>query len=147
MGAMDIEVSLVRYSTITEMQGNKTFEHIEVLAEAWDRQLGGADFDKVLLDLLAERFNALKERQGKPDVRDNPKAIKRLLKEVLKLKDILSANKQVQVKLGELQDNVGLSTILERKDFEDASTAFFARVMKPVEEVLEKSGLSIDEID
>lgn len=102
MGGMDTEVSLVRYSAITEMPSNKSVEHIEILAETYDSNLGGADLDKILLNMLAERFNTLKERQGKPDVRENPKVIKRLLKEVLKLKDILSANKQVQVKLGEL---------------------------------------------
>ncbi len=62
MGAMDTEVSIVRYSTITEMPGNKTYEHIEVLSEGWDANLGGAEVDKILLNLLAERFNALKER-------------------------------------------------------------------------------------
>ena len=93
MGGTDTEVSIVRYSAITEMPSNKTYEHVEVLAEAWDANLGGADLDKVLIDMIAERFNAMKERKGKPDVRENPKAIKRLQKEVLKLKDILSANK------------------------------------------------------
>jgi hypothetical protein len=43
--------------------------------------------------MIADRFNALKERQGKPDIRQNDKAVKRLLKEVIKIKDILSANK------------------------------------------------------
>ena len=121
MGGMDTEVSLVKYSTITEMPANKTYEHIEIIAEAADRNLGGADFDRILLDMLAERFNALKERKGKPDVRTFPKVIKRLLKEVLKVKDILSANKQVQVKLGELQDYVSLSTTIDRKEFEEQS--------------------------
>jgi len=102
MGAMDTEVSLVRYSAITEMPANKTYEHVEVLAESWDASLGGSDLDRVLVNILADRFNALKERKGKPDVRESPRAIKRLTKEVLKMKDILSANKQVQVKLGEL---------------------------------------------
>lgn len=78
MGNMDTEVSVARYSTITEMPANKTYEHVEILAEAWDPELGGADLDKVLLDMIAERFNSLKERQGKPDVRENPKVIKRL---------------------------------------------------------------------
>lgn len=104
MGATDTEVSIVRYSAITEMPANKTYEHVEILAEAWDSELGGSNLDKILLNLLAERFNSLKERQGKPDVRENPKVIKRLLKEVNKMKDILSANKQVVVKLGELAD-------------------------------------------
>lgn len=43
--------------------------------------------------MIADRFNALKDRAGKPDIRTYPKAIKRLLKEVIKIKDVLSANK------------------------------------------------------
>lgn len=136
MGAMDTEVSIVRYSAITEMPANKTYEHVEILSEAWDANLGGADLDKILLNMLAERFNALKERKGKPDVRENPKVIKRLLKEVNKMKDILSANKQVVVKLGELADYVSLNTVVERKEFEDASEEFFSHVARPVEEAL-----------
>lgn len=147
MGAMDTEVSLVRYSAITEQPSNKTYEHIEILGEAWDANLGSADLDTVLLDMLAERFNAMKERQGKPDVRENPKVIKRLLKEVVKYKDILSANKQVQVKLGELADYVTLSTVIQRSEFEEKSADFFARVMKPVEDVLAKAGVTIEEVD
>ena len=119
MGAMDTEVSIVKYSTITEMPANKTHEHVEILAEAWDKNMGGGDLDKILLDMLATRFNSMKERKDKPDIRENPKAIKRLLKEVIKMKDILSANKQVQVKLGELADYVTLSTIITRKEFEE----------------------------
>ena len=41
MGGLDTEVSLVRYSTITEMPSNKTFEHIEILAESYLKDLGG----------------------------------------------------------------------------------------------------------
>ncbi len=62
MGGMDTEVSIVRYSTVTEMPANKTYEQVEILAEAWDADLGGADLDRILMDMLAERFNSLKER-------------------------------------------------------------------------------------
>lgn len=41
MGGMDTEVSLARYSAITDPKTNKTYEHIEVLAEAYDKELGG----------------------------------------------------------------------------------------------------------
>ena len=44
--------------------------------------------------------------------------MKRLLKEVVKVKDILSANKQNQVKVGELADYVTLLTVIERTQFE-----------------------------
>lgn len=62
MGGMDTEVSLVRYSVITDTKMNKTYEHVEILAEAYDNELGGSDFDLVLVNIIADRFNALKER-------------------------------------------------------------------------------------
>jgi hypoxia up-regulated 1 len=147
MGGMDTEVSLVRYSAITEMPANKSYEHIEILGESFDKHLGGQDFDLILLNMIADRFNALKERQGKPDIRTNDRAVKRLLKEVIKIKDILSANKQNQIKIGELADYVSLLTTIERKEFEDASQHLFDRVMAPVEDVLRKAGLTIDDVD
>ena len=54
MGGKDTEVSLVRYSTITEQPANKTYEHVEILAEAYDENLGGGDLDIILLNMLAE---------------------------------------------------------------------------------------------
>jgi hypothetical protein len=44
------------------------------------------------------------------------------------MKDILSANKQVVVKLGELADYVSLNTVVERKELEEASADYFSRV-------------------
>ena len=102
MGGIDTEVSIVRYSSIIDPSTNKSYEHIEILAEAYEKNLGGYDLDIILTNMLADQFNALKERQGKPDVRENPKVLKRLLKEVSKIKDVLSANKQMQVKISEL---------------------------------------------
>lgn len=144
MGGVNTEVSIVRYSAVSDSQTNKTFEHIEILAEAFLKDLGGFNLDLILVDMLAERFNALKERKGKPDVRSNDKVVKRMLKEVVKIKDILSANKNTQVKLGELLDYVTLQTTIERKEFEDASKEFFDRVLIPVDEALKKAGLAIE---
>lgn len=110
MGGIDTEVAVVRYSTITETAANKTFEHIEILGEAYESDLGSQDLDRALVDILAERFNAMKERKGKADIRENPKALKRLFKEVVKIKDVLSANKHMQVKVSELADYVSLMT-------------------------------------
>jgi len=136
MGGTDTEVSIVRYSAITDSQTNKTYEHIEILAESFVRDYGGYNLDLVLVNMLAERFNALKERKGQPDVRSYERVVKRLLKEVVKIKDVLSANKNMIVKLGELQDYVTLLTTIERKEFEDAGKDFFDKVLVPVKDVL-----------
>ena len=93
MGGSDTEVSIVKYSTITDPTSNKTFEHIEIVAESYDPTLGGEQLDLILLNMLAERFNTMKERVGKEDVRNYPRVVKRMLKEVSKVKDVLSANK------------------------------------------------------
>ena len=61
MGGRDTEVSVVRYSAVTDAK-NKTFEYLEVLGEGYDETLGGKAFNDVLVRILADKFNAMKER-------------------------------------------------------------------------------------
>ena len=42
---------------------------------------------------------------------------------------------------------MSLITILERKEFEEKSADLFAKVMKPVEDVLKKANVLIEEVD
>jgi len=146
MGGVDTEVTLVRYSAIKDDR-NKEFEHIEVLAEAWDAHLGGQDFDLVITEMLVEAFNNLPERKGKADVRTNDRAMKRIQKEAIKFKDVLSSNKIADVKIPELMEYVTLKTQIHRADFEERSQHIFSKVHKPIEKVLEISGVSLEEID
>jgi molecular chaperone DnaK (HSP70) len=61
MGAQDTEVSIARFAAITNDR-NKTVESIEILSESADATLGGKEFDDVMVNMLAEKFNAMKER-------------------------------------------------------------------------------------
>jgi molecular chaperone DnaK (HSP70) len=45
MGGVDTEVSIAKYSSITEEAINKTYEHIEILAESYLRDFGGFTLD------------------------------------------------------------------------------------------------------
>ncbi len=131
MGGRDTEVSVVQYSAVTDAK-NKTFEYVEVLGEGVDETLGGHEFDHVVVRILADKFNSLKERQGKPDIRENDRAMKRLYKEALNIKDILSANKVVNVKVPELADYVTLAFELTRETFEHECAHLFERVKAPI---------------
>lgn len=146
MGGVDTEVTLVRYSSITD-EKKKEHEHVEILAEAWDQNMGGQDFDFVITEMLVEKFNELPERKGKADVRTNVRAMKRLQKEAIKTKDVLSSNRLADVKVPELLDYVTLKTQLKREDFEARSEHIFSKIDVPVQRVLEISGLSLDDID
>jgi len=77
MGGKDTEVTVARFSAVVDEKG-KEYEHVEILAETWDSELGGQKFDQVVVDMLVQKFNALPEREGKADVRTNAKAMKRL---------------------------------------------------------------------
>jgi hypoxia up-regulated 1 len=111
MGGKDTEVTIARYTAVEDDKG-KQYEHIEILAETWDEHLGGADFDQVIVNMLVDAFNGLPDRKGKADVRTNSRAMKRLFKESVKVKDILSANKVADIKVPELLDYVTLKTVL-----------------------------------
>jgi len=147
MGALDTEVTVARYSSVHNTQQNKTSEMVEILGEAHDQQLGGSHFDDVLVAMLAERFNAMKANAGQPDVRENTRAVKRLYKEVVKVKEVLSANKLMQVKVPELLNYVTLDTMVYRSEFEERIASLISRVSKPVQDSLEQAGLKPEDID
>ena len=54
MGATDTEVSVVRYSAVTDGKTDKTHEQVEILGEGYDKTLGGKAFDDVLVNILAD---------------------------------------------------------------------------------------------
>ena len=48
MGGRDTEVSVVRYSAVTDAK-EKTYEYVEILGEGYDETLGGMELDHVRL--------------------------------------------------------------------------------------------------
>ncbi len=56
----------------------KSSPYIKILAETWDKELGSKDLDIIIVNMLADKFNSLKDREGKADVRENPRALRRL---------------------------------------------------------------------
>lgn len=117
MGGKDTEVSVVQYSTVEDAKG-KNYEHIEILAEAWDETLGSTEIDRAIMREMVSRFDSQPERKGKPSVAENKRAMKRLQKDCIKAKETLSANREVQVKLAELDDYDTLNTKLTRDELE-----------------------------
>jgi molecular chaperone DnaK (HSP70) len=75
------------------------------------------------------------------------RAVKRLFKDAINIKETLSANKFANVKIPELLDYVTLQYNLPREEFEEKAKEFFAQVSKPIDEALEKAGLKIEDIN
>jgi molecular chaperone DnaK len=120
---------------------------IEVRATNGDGHLGGDDFDKRIVDWLAEEF---KNDQG-IDLRQDPQALQRLYEAAERAKVELSSTTNTQINLPFVTaDATGpkhLNTSLTRAKFEQLTEDLIERCRGPVEQALADAKLSADDID
>lgn len=120
---------------------------LEVKASAGNKELGGSDFDRLLLDYFAEKII---EESGL-DPREDLSACARLKEEAEKTKIKLSDQKQVQVSIPALmvENNqpVAFEMEISRKEFIDLIDNLLKETLNSVENVLEDAELLPDEIE
>lgn len=115
----------------------------EVKATAGDTHLGGADFDNLLVDFCAQEF----KKKTKVDLKDNPRALRRLRTAVEKAKHTLSSATQASIEIDSLHDGLDFSTTLTRAKFESLCDSIFRRCMEPIEQVLRDAKMSKDQVN
>jgi molecular chaperone DnaK len=120
---------------------------VEVRSTSGDGHLGGDDFDKRIVDWLADEFKA---SQG-IDLRSDPQALQRLYEAAERAKVDLSTTTQTQISLPFITaDAAGpkhLNTTLTRARFEQLVSDLIERTRQPVTQALSDAGLSADDID
>ena len=124
--------------------GDGTFE---VLATAGNNRLGGDDFDKVIIDYLADEF---KKAEG-VDLRSDKMALQRLKEAAEKAKKELSSTMSSNINLpfitatasGPKHMNIDLS----RAKFDELTHHLVEKTMEPTKRALADAGLSVSEID
>uniref|UniRef100_A0A2B4R9T9 Chaperone protein DnaK n=1 Tax=Stylophora pistillata TaxID=50429 RepID=A0A2B4R9T9_STYPI len=119
----------------------------EVLATNGDTHLGGDDFDEVIINWLADEFNA----QEQVDLRKDPMALQRLKESAEKAKIELSASAQTEINLPYVTATASgpkhLVQTLSRAKFEQLAADLVSRSMLPVEQALKDADLSTSDID
>jgi molecular chaperone DnaK len=120
---------------------------VEVRATAGDTHLGGDDFDRRLVDYLADEF----QRDNGIDLRADPQALQRLFEAAEKAKVELSAVTQTTVSLPFITaDATGpkhLNTTIMRSTFEQITADLVERTVGPVKQALGDAKLSASDID
>ncbi|KAG0167375.1 adenyl-nucleotide exchange factor sse1 [Apophysomyces sp. BC1034] len=116
---------------------------LTVRGTAYDQHFGGREFDKVIVDKLAAEF----KEKYKIDVFSNKKALLRLRVAAERCKKVLSANPQAPVNIESIMDDRDVSTIVDRKDFEEWAAHLFTRTETTLQKVLEKAGMTVEDID
>ncbi|XP_057251789.1 stromal 70 kDa heat shock-related protein, chloroplastic-like [Beta vulgaris subsp. vulgaris] len=119
----------------------------EVLSTSGDTHLGGDDFDKRIVDWLADNF---KKDEG-IDLRKDKQALQRLTESAEKAKIELSTLTQTSISLPFItatQDGPKhIDTTLTRAKFEELCSDLLDRLKTPVETALKDGKLSFKDID
>lgn len=119
----------------------------EVLSTSGDTHLGGDDFDKKIVDYLAEEF----QRNEGVDLRKDKQALQRLTEASEKAKQELSSVTQTEINLPFItatQDGPKhLDMTLTRAKFEQLCSDLIDRCLTPVEKAITDSKLKKSDID
>lgn len=122
-------------------------ELVQVLSTNGDTHLGGDDFDEVLIDHIADKFQ---EDEG-VDLRKEPMALQRLREAAEKAKKELSSSQSTDINLPFITVQDGnpkhLQMTLSRSEFERLVDNLVERCRKPVMDALKDADLNPSEID
>ena len=109
--------------------------------------LGGDDFDKVIMDWLADEF----KKDENVDLRKDPMALQRLKEASEKAKVELSSSSETEINLPYITAIDGVPKHLVKKltrpKFEQLADALFERCLKPCEQALKDANMDISKID
>ncbi|KPP76654.1 heat shock 70 kDa protein 4-like [Scleropages formosus] len=116
---------------------------LKVLATAFDLELGGKDFDEVLVNHFCEEFS----KKYKLDVKSKPRALVRLYQECEKLKKLMSANSSdIPLNIECFMNELDVTGKLNRGEFEDMCASILARVEAPLHSLMEQTKLKKEDI-
>ncbi|XP_051536540.1 heat shock 70 kDa protein 4-like isoform X1 [Myxocyprinus asiaticus] len=116
---------------------------LKVLGSAFDHELGGKDFDEVLVSYFCEEFG----QKYKLDVRSKPRALVRLYQECEKLKKLMSANSSdLPLNIECFMNDIDVTGTLNRAKFEELSAGLLAKVEGPLRSVMEQTKLKKEDI-
>lgn len=116
---------------------------LAVKATTWDKDFGGRDFDRALVEHLAKEFKG----KYKVDIMTHGRALARTIAAAEKTKKILSANQQAPVNIESLMNDIDASAMISRQEFEAMIEPLLERTHVPLEEALSQAKLTKEDID
>ncbi|XP_028664281.1 hypoxia up-regulated protein 1 [Erpetoichthys calabaricus] len=144
MGSGSTVATIVTYQTVKTKESG-TQPQLQIRGVGFDRTLGGLEMELRLRDHLAELFN--KQQKTSKDVRENPRAMAKLLKEAGRVKTVLSANVDHMAQVEGLLEDLDFKARVTRLEFEALCSDLFERVPGPIQQALDVAEMTMDEIE
>ena len=110
----------------------------EVKATGGDTMLGGSDIDNLLSEWCLQEF----EKKNKTNVKENQRAMRRLLTSCERAKRSLSTSTNATIEVDGFVNGLDLNITLTRAKFESLCDAIFRRTIAPLEQVLSDAKMS-----
>ncbi|XP_028129510.2 heat shock protein 68-like [Diabrotica virgifera virgifera] len=114
----------------------------EVRSTAGDTHLGGEDFDNRLVNHFADEF----KRKYKKDLKNNPRALRRLRTAAERAKRTLSSSSEATIEIDALFEGIDFYTKISRARFEELCSDLFRGTLQPVEKALNDAKLDKGQI-
>uniref|UniRef100_A0A9L0SKF4 Hypoxia up-regulated protein 1 n=1 Tax=Equus caballus TaxID=9796 RepID=A0A9L0SKF4_HORSE len=146
MGSGSTVCTIVTYQTVKTKEAGMQ-PQLQIRGVGFDRTLGGLEMELRLREHLARLFNEQRKGQKAKDVRENPRAMAKLLREANRLKTVLSANADHMAQIEGLMDDVDFKAKVTRVEFEELCADLFERVPGPVQQALQSAQMNLDEIE
>ncbi|CAF4415865.1 unnamed protein product, partial [Rotaria sp. Silwood2] len=145
MGSQSTTCTIATYNVVKTKENGYVEEvpQLTIKSVAFDRDLGGLEFQIRLRDYLAKKFH---EHHPNIDLFQNSKALTKLFREAERAKNVLSANNEYTAQVEGLIDEIDFKHRITREQFEHLCEDLFQRVKRPIEEVLNTTGITLDEI-
>ncbi|CAK91838.1 unnamed protein product (macronuclear) [Paramecium tetraurelia] len=124
--------------SITVSAGDIEFSIIEITSTSGNRNLGGEEFDNLLVNHCCQMF----QQQYGIDLRQNARAMSRLKIQCQKSKETLSSVNQTTIEVEFIAQDKNLSIQITRETFEMICQDLFKRCISYVEEVLKEGCLT-----
>jgi len=119
----------------------------EVKSTNGDTHLGGDDFDKVIIDYLADEF----KKENNIDLRKDPQGLQRLKESAEKAKIELSTSQEAQINQPFITQGpngpLHLTMTLTRPKLEQLVDGLVQQTLKPVEKALKDASMKASDID
>lgn len=108
---------------------------------------GGSDYDNLIVIWCMEEFCKQYKRINITDLKQNGRAIRRLLTAAEKAKKTLSTNASTWIEVDSLYDGLDFRVQISRAKFEQLCITEFNKCMEPVIQVLKDAKLTKDQVD
>eukprot|EP00440_Ansanella_granifera_P051204 gb/GFBE01055504.1/.p1 GENE.gb/GFBE01055504.1/~~gb/GFBE01055504.1/.p1 ORF type:complete len:942 (+),score=292.45 gb/GFBE01055504.1/:1-2826(+) len=143
MGARHVEACVVSYQGASYQSKNTVA--MNVLGCGVSDALGGHQVDIIIADKMLDGFKAKYPKLS--DIEKSARALKKLEKQAVATKHVLSANKEAQFRVESLYEEQDFMQQVTREDMEGWTAELFSHFSQPIEAALAIANVSVDDVD